>query len=321
MTTLVALLAVGMYVGWNIGANDAGNCIGTAVGSGLLSFRKAALLVGAFALAGAALQGDHVMKTLGKGIVQSELPSLAIIVALLCAGLFVTLATLMRLPVSTSQVIVGAVGGIGVAVGAELNLSTLGSIALVWVVCPVLTAIISGLILMISRKLLGPLIEHDFWQRLPNGLLIASAAYLAFSLGANHVGTAMGPITNLGVTLSPAMIGTLGGAAMAVGALTFGKRVTKTVGGGIARLDPMSAFAAQLSAALAVHFFSLYGIPVSTSQAVVGAILGVGLLNGVRTVRCRTLVEIAIGWVATPLSAGLVAFVIYSLIQVANLSP
>ena len=101
---------------------------------------------------------------------------------------------------------------------------------------------------------------------------------------------------------------------MAVGALTFGKRVTKTVGGGIARLDPMSAFAAQLSAALAVHFFSLYGIPVSTSQAVVGAILGVGLLNGVRTVRGRTLVGIAIGWVATPLSAGVVAFLLYTLV-------
>jgi inorganic phosphate transporter, PiT family len=124
----------------------------------------------------------------------------------------------------------------------------------------------------------------------------------------------MGPITNLGLSISTLWISVLGGFAMASGTLTFGHRVTQTVGGGITQLDPTSAYSAQMAAALAVHFFSLYGIPVSTSQAVVGAIIGVGILQGVKTVRAKKLAGIAAGWVATPTAAGLFSFVLYRLV-------
>ena len=69
----ILLLGAGAYVGWNIGANDTANCIGTAVGCGLISFRKAAVLVSVFVIIGAMLQGEHVMKTIGKGIVKADL--------------------------------------------------------------------------------------------------------------------------------------------------------------------------------------------------------------------------------------------------------
>ena len=314
MPSLVLLLISGFYVGWNIGANDAGNCIGTAVGSGLMRYRRAVLLVSGSAVLGAILQGGSVMKTLGKGIVSAELSVTGVVIALLCSGAFVTVATILRLPVSTSQVIVGGVAGIGLAIGADLNTGTIASIAEVWVLCPILTALIAMAIYSLSRLFLRRLSSNSFWQRLPHLLLVSSACYLAFSLGANHVGTAMGPITNLNLGISRLWISVLGGVAMATGTLTFGHRVTQTVGGGITQLDAVSAYSAQLSAALAVHFFSLYGIPVSTSQAVVGAVLGVGLLQGVRTVRARKLAGIGIGWVATPTAAGLFSFLIYRLV-------
>ena len=95
----IFLLLAGLYVGWNIGANDTGNCIGTAVGCGIITFRAAMILVSIFAIAGACLQGHHVMNTIGKGIVTEELPVLAVCVAMLSAGLFVTLATFLRVPV------------------------------------------------------------------------------------------------------------------------------------------------------------------------------------------------------------------------------
>jgi len=314
MSNLILLLLAGFYVGWNIGANDAGNCIGTAVGSGLLSYRRAAILVSVFAVLGAILQGGKVMETVGKGIVEADLGVIAIVIALLCSGLFVTVATLLRLPVSTSQVIVGGIAGVGLAVGAELNLGTIVSIAEVWVVCPILTALMAMGIFGASKALLRRFASNGFWQRLPQVLLILSACYLAFSLGANHVGTAMGPITNLGLGISTLWISVLGGFAMATGTLTFGHRVTQTVGGGITPLDPVSAYSAQMSAALAVHFFSLYGIPVSTSQAVVGALIGVGILQGVKTVRAKKLAGIAAGWVATPTAAGLFSFALYRVV-------
>ncbi|MCK5248268.1 inorganic phosphate transporter, partial [Candidatus Bipolaricaulota bacterium] len=129
MGVLIPLILAGAFVGWNIGANDAGNCIGTSVGSGLISFKRAIVLVSGFAIAGGLLQGGHVMKTIGKGIVTSELSVLAVLTALICAGVFVAMATLLRLPVSTSEAIVGGVLGVGIASGADLNLTTILAIA------------------------------------------------------------------------------------------------------------------------------------------------------------------------------------------------
>jgi PiT family inorganic phosphate transporter len=312
MLSLIPLFIAGAYVGWNIGANDAGNCVGTTVGSGLLSYRRAILLVSAFVIIGALLQGGNVMKTIGKGIVTSELPTLAVIAALISSGLFVTLATFFKVPVSTSQSIVGGVAGVGLAAGAEMNLAKVGTIAQVWVICPILTGLLALTTYWVSRSMLRRLRKDSFWQKTPNALLILSACYVAFALGANDVGNAMGPIANLGIHAS--WLGALGGVALAAGALTFGRRVTETVGSGITPLDPVSAFSAQLAAALAVHFFSILGIPVSTSQSIVGAVIGVGIVHGIHTVRKRRIAGIVVSWVATPTAAGLFSFGLYRVI-------
>ena len=132
-------MGAGSYVGWNIGANDTANCIGTTVGCGLIQFKQAAALVAIFDTLGAVLQGDHVMKTIGKGIVKEDLDYIAIFVALLCSGFFVTLATFFRIPTSTSQAIVGGGMGVGFAVGgrkliisSSLPLQRAGSFARFW---------------------------------------------------------------------------------------------------------------------------------------------------------------------------------------------
>lgn len=123
MTFIYLLLLGGVYVGWNIGANDSANCIGTVVGAGLIRYRRAVVLVSICAFVGAVLQGHHVMKTIGKGIVTEELPFMAIFVALICTGFFVTMATVFKIPVSTSQSMVGGIVGIGLAVGANVDFS------------------------------------------------------------------------------------------------------------------------------------------------------------------------------------------------------
>ena len=110
------------------------------------------------------------------------------------------------------------------------------------------------------------------------------------------------------------LTGSLGGVAMAIGAYTFGSRVTDTVGKSITPLDYGGALAAQLSAAIGVHLFSMAGIPVSTSQAVVGGVIGVGLTKGARAVSFRRISTIFVGWVATPLCAAVFAAVVYRLI-------
>ena len=104
----------------------------------MITFRRAVLLVVIFTLLGALLQGQHVMRTIGKGIVGTELNTTAVVVALICSGIFVTLATFYRIPTSTSQAIVGGVMGIGMATGAPIDYAKVITIAQSWVLCPLL---------------------------------------------------------------------------------------------------------------------------------------------------------------------------------------
>ena len=333
----ILLIAVGFYVGWNIGANDAANCIGTMVGARVMAYRKAAILMGVCVILGGTLQGHHVMKTVGKGIIitsaedfeevngkpapeslakhfpDERLPDPAILVALLSAGIFVTVATFTRIPVSTSQAIVGGVAGVGIGiVGFEdgyVKVSVLWKILGCWVISPVLCmAVAFGVYLLLGRIMRRVGVLQG--SRLLSVLVIFAACYVSFSLGANDVGNAIGPLLNRfpdhGIYLA-----LLGGLAMATGALTFGKRVTDTVGKTITPLDMGGAFAAQASAAAGVHVFSMLGIPVSTSQAVVGAIIGVGLTKGARAVSGKKIVEIVTGWVLAPACAALFSCLIY----------
>lgn len=313
MASLVVLLLSGIYVGWNIGSNDAGNCIGTSVGSGLIPYRRAIVLVGLFAVLGALLQGQAVIKTVGKGIVTAELPFVAIFAAMISAGLVVTLATFFKLPVSTSQAIVGGIVGVGLAVGAEVDLAKLATIGEVWIVCPFLTGLLAFILyhlLAISlRRIRRPLL----FDRSAKTLLIMSACYVSFSLGANNIGNSVGLLTNFGIQSRWSAL--LGGGALALGALTYGWRVTETVGSGIVPLDPLSAACAQAAAAIAGHFFAILGIPVSISQAVVGAVVGVGLVQGMRAIKRRRVLEIGVGWIATPTLAGLASFGLYKVLS------
>lgn len=313
---VLILLGAGAYVGWNIGANDTANCVGTTVGCGLISYKRAVILVSVFVILGALMDGDHVMKTVGKGIINQPLDYLAIFVALLCSGVFVTLATFFSIPTSTSQAIVGGVLGIGLATGAEIQYSKLIIIAESWVLCPILVLGLSFglyflLTLFINRLRVGALLVQNAL-----GLLsILSACYLSYSMGANNAGNAVGPIANLGIIDSQILLA-IGGVSIAVGAITFGKKVADTVGKGITPLDIPGAFIAQISSAFGMHMFSLMGIPVSTSSAIVGAVVGVGLVKGARSISKKTILTILMGWVLTPALAACTAFLLYKFLKI-----
>ncbi len=344
MEALIAIIlaVAGFFVGWNIGANDAANCIGTTVGARIISFRRAAILMAIFVILGGVFQGHSVMKTVGKGIVitssdaytklnnesapqefedffpDEKLPDLAIFVALLSAGLFVSLATFFSIPVSTSQAIVGGVAGTGVGiVGLQASYFKLGVLAKIlacWVISPILTMILAfGIYSALGYALKGTKTTY-FWNRILALLVIGTACYVSYSLGANDVGNAIGPLLNKfpdkGIYLA-----LLGGVAMGVGALTYGSKVTSTVGKNITPLDLPAAFSAQFAAAMGVHLFSVLGIPVSTSQAIVGAIIGVGLTKGARAVSRRKITIIAVGWIVAPSCAALFAAVAYQILK------
>ena len=230
LSLIFLLLGAGSYVGWNIGANDTANCIGTTVGAGLLPFKRAVALVAVFGILGAVLQGQHVMDTIGKGIVSEDLPFTAVFVALICSGFFVTLATFCRIPVSTSQSIVGGVVGIGLAVGAEVNFSKFITIVESWIVCPLLVIALSfGMSHVLGFFLRRIKASAILIQNALGLLSILSGCYVAYSMGANNAGNAVGPIANLGI-VNPMILLLIGGGTIALGAITYGKKVADTVG-------------------------------------------------------------------------------------------
>ncbi|MBW2094401.1 MAG: anion permease [Deltaproteobacteria bacterium] len=305
------LLGAGLYVGWNIGANDTANCIGTTLGCGLIPFRIAVLLVALFATLGAFLQGAGVMETIGRGIIRSALHPTALLVALICSGFFVTLATFLKIPTSTSQAVVGAIAGIGFATHSEVNIHTFVVILESWFFCPVLVLVLAFMSMYLMRIFLREYGKKSLlFQHVLGWLTIFSACYVAYSLGADNAGNAMGLVSRLD-SFNTRLLLLLGGLSIALGALTYGKKVSDTVGKGITSLDVPGAFVAQVSSALGVHFFSMLGIPVSTSSAIVSAVVGVGLVKGGRNISKKTIFIIVSGWILTPAFALAFSFLMY----------
>jgi len=117
-------------------------------------------------------------------------------------------------------------------------------------------------------------------------------------LGANNVANVTETVVAAG-GMSPQWGAVMGGVCIVAGILTFGRRVIDTVGRGIAPLDPFSAWVVILSQAVALHVYTQLGVPVSSSQAVVGAVAGLGMLKRESSVNRRTLLHIAAGWLGT----------------------
>lgn len=331
MIELIAIVAIlaGFYVAWNIGANDSANCVGTAVGGRILSHRRAIAIVILFVLLGAVLEGWKNMKTVGEDIIivsdgtnpLSEVPRVAI-AALLAAGIWVTTATTLRLPVSTSQSMVGAVIGAGLLlsyaqpdIGASVQFGTLGVIAISWLLNPMFAAILAFILLKAFTPPLRRIKNIVLLNQVLMILIIVASASTAYALGANDIGTSTGVVYAFFGGNGPdfrlmLLIGLFGGVALAVGVVTYSRRVMHTVGTGITRLDALTAFAAQMGAAITVWSFVQFHIPVSTTQAIIGAVAGAGLVKGAAAVSRRKLGHIGIAWVLTPAIACALSFLL-----------
>ncbi|MDI7259531.1 MAG: inorganic phosphate transporter, partial [Thermodesulfobacteriota bacterium] len=161
-------------------------------------------------------------------------------------------------------------------------------------------------------RILGSLLEKKFsdtflFNRVVHYGSIITGCYAAYAMGSNNVANAMGPYVAVGF-LSPFLGAVIGGACISLGVLTYSKKVIFMVGKQITALDPFSALIAILSTALTVHFFTQFGIPVSTSQSVVGSVIGLGLTKGMVAVNVKMFWMIPAGWVISVTVSGGMAF-------------
>ncbi|MEW5825321.1 MAG: inorganic phosphate transporter [Candidatus Bipolaricaulota bacterium] len=296
-------LLAGIFMGWSLGANDAANLFGPIVGCAAMRFWTAAILASGFVLVGALAVGTRGFAAYSSIGTQTLLSAFLVAVA---AGLTVTLMTLLGLPVSSTQAVVGALIGAGFLSGG-VAFGPLVKILLSWILTP-----LGGLIAAyIPYKLLVrfPGALPSRWVRrvavIRVGLILATC-YSAFALGANNVANVTGVYVSSGL-LSPSVAALIGALAIGLGILTFSRRVIDTVGNRIVALDPVTALLVILAEAVTLNVYAMIGVPVSASQAVVGAVLGVGLVKGVRTIDGRVVLRVAFGWVGTPTIAGLLS--------------
>jgi PiT family inorganic phosphate transporter len=297
----------GLFLGWSLGSNDAANVFGTAVASRMVKFWTAAILCSVFVILGALLEGSGGFETYRT---MSPIGLNMAFAAALAAGLTVSMMSTIGLPVSTSQAVVGALVLAGIVQG-NLNTSSLLKVVLCWVGTPIGAALITIVLYFSLGKVINRLhltmFQYDRYLRI--GLIVAGS-YGAYALGANNVANVTGAFVGDDM-LTPFQAALFGSLAIALGVLTYSRKVMMTVGRDLVQLDAYTAFIAISAEAITVHIYAMVGVPVSTSQAIVGAVLGVGLLKGSKTINTGTLVKILFGWLATPCISAGVAYLVY----------
>ena len=327
-------ISSGLFLGWSLGASDASNIFGTAVATKMIRFKTAAIIGSVFIIIGAVYAGAGGAATLGKLGAINTLPGS--FMAALASAIAISWSVKISMPVSTSQAIVGAIIGWNFYSGYPTDINTLTQIVGTWVICPILAGIISiilySLIQLCCRKSCMHLIRRDQYTRI--GLILAGA-FGAYALGANNIANVMGvfvsssPLSQLelpfGLILNKAQIlFLLGAIAISVGIFTYSHKVIHTIGNGIMKMSPLMAFVVVIAQALVLFLFSsqdLYNflenhnlptvplVPVSSTQAVVGAVIGIGIAKGGRSLNWSILGKIAISWVLAPVISALICYV------------
>lgn len=330
---LLIFISSGLFLGWSLGANDAANIFGTAVGSRMIRFRTAALIAGVFIILGAVIQGSGTTDTLGKlGSVSALAGSFTVA---LSAAIIVFMMTRHTIPVSTSQAIVGAIIGWNFYSGNETNWIVMRNIAGTWVAGPVMGAIFAILLYLLVKKITNHwkihLLRLDLLIKIS---LVVVGAFGAYSLGANNIANVMGvfvpsiPLEEINILDIFSLTGAqqlflLGGIAIAAGVFTYSKHVMMQVGRNLFKLSSIASIVVVLAHSLVLFIFSsswlkevITGlglppiplVPVSSSQVIVGAIMGMGLLKGGRGVKYKVMGHMALGWMLTPVATAILCY-------------
>jgi len=326
-------LSSGLFLGWSLGANDAANIFGTAVGTKMVRFRTAAVIASVFVILGAVFSGGGTSKTL------TELGAVNTLAgAFMCAfAAAVTVYWMVNssIPVSTSQSIVGAIIGWNFYSGKPTDYGILSQIVSTWILCPLLSGMIAISLYALTRLWLKHakihLLRLDCYTRIG---LILTGAFGAYALGSNNIGNVMGVFVDSNPLRSVSwrsfhLSGTqllflIGALAISVGIFTRSHKIMRTIGKKIMVMSPVVAWIVVVSQSLVLFLFASQGleqfllnqnlpalplVPVSSSQAVIGAVIGIGIAKGGRNMRWDILGKISLGWVTTPVISAFICFI------------
>ena len=321
---VIAVIVVALVFDFINGFHDTANAIATVVSTGVLPLRTAIYLAALLNFVGA-FTGTAVASTIGKGIITPNTITLVVIFSALVGAIFWNLFTwYYGIPSSSSHAMVGGLIGAGIA---HSGISSIQGEGLTKIVA---SLVLSPLIGMVAAFTFMILLYWLFRRAAPVGtsplfrrLQMLSAGFMALSHGSNDAQKTMGVITmslvaagymampEVGKLTVPLWVVAASATAMGLGTATGGVRIIKTLGTKIIDLKPMHGFAAETAAASVIFTASHYGLPVSTTHCISGAILGVGSSQSVSAVRWGITTRILWAWVLTIPVSALSAFLTY----------
>lgn len=323
--SLVGLIAMALLFDYTNGFHDSANAIATVVATRVLRPRWAVAWAALFNFIAFAVVGTAVANTVGQ-TVKAQYFSLAVVfAALLGAICWNYLSWHLGLPTSSSHALVGGLVGAALAKGGfdAVNASSVQKTALFIVISPVAGLILGGTIMAGLRAVLARADVARTERRFRRAQLVSSAA-VSLAHGGNDAQKTMGVIAALLVSTGhlsasgsklpiPYWVVLIAETAIALGTLSGGWRIVRTMGTRITQLRPVSGFAAETGAAIALFGSTALGAPVSTTHTVAGSITGVGTTNRATTVNWSVFGRVALAWLVTLPFAGVVAAIAYAL--------
>ena len=321
---LVAVLVLAVAFDYINGFHDTANAIATSVSTRALK-PGWAIAMSAVANFTGALIGTEVAKTVGSGLIGTNVESQTVIAAALVGAITWNLLTWrLGIPSSSSHALIGGL------LGAALVSAGIGSWQMDGVVGKVLLPLVaSPFIGFVVGLLLMALIFNVFRRAHPGRLnanfrrlQVVSAAFMAFSHGSNDAQKTMGIMTlalvaaGIQTTFDPPLWVILTAAsALSLGTAAGGWRIIHTMGTKVVKLDPVHGFAAETTAATIIFGASHFGMPVSTTHVISSAIMGVGSADRMRTVRWGVARSIVTAWILTIPASGITAVVAYLILD------
>ncbi|CAB3287255.1 putative low-affinity inorganic phosphate transporter [Methanocaldococcus lauensis] len=272
-----------------LGANNVGNAIGTAYASKAASYKSLLILFSVSVIVGS-LFAKNVGNTVNS--ISSEA-----LISLIISSLVMTISTYKKVPISLHTIIVCSLIGLNFS---SSNLKVFFKILLSWIFSPIIAIIIAYVFYLTYERIKIPIFKK---LSIIRTLLLLTSGIIAFNLGSNDLPTILGTFT------TSQTIYLIGAVFLCLGAYLYGNKISETFAM-ITNLSVTSAFIAQLSGGLAVTIFTALGMPVSTTQAIVGGILGVGLTKGIKTIKWSVFKKIIFWWVVAPIIALIIGFII-----------
>jgi PiT family inorganic phosphate transporter len=321
--SILFLIALSLAFDFLNGFHDSANSIATVVSTRVLTPRRAVAWAAFFNFVAFLFFGLHVANTIGKGIIDIAIVDQGVILATLVGACSWDVITwYLGLPTSSSHALIG--GMIGAA------LVKVGSSALVWsgITKTIIFIFVSPILGLVLGVMLGSIVYRACARSSPakvdhlfrKGQLLSAALY-SMGHGANDAQKTMGIIASLlfsagllhGEFHVPLYVVLLCQGAIAMGTMFGGWRIVKTMGQKVAKLRPVDGFAAESSAALTLAISSTFGIPVSTTHTITGAIMGVGSIRRLSAVRWGVARNIVWAWIITIPAAAAISAVTYLL--------